>query len=459
VSTDIPTPLLYLVKRVELAVRKNLDAVLEVHGLTTIQYTALTTLARHDGMTAAALARYSFVAPQTMAQLVGLLEARSWVDRIPDPESRRRQLLVLTDGGRRLLDDLREPVAEVETRMVAETDDADLAVVRSALRTFGSSLEPQTAPVAALDDESSATRRTDRTRPRTRRGSPTSLLLTVFGDYWSERSEALPSAAIVSVLGDFGVSEAAARTSLSRMVKHGLLSPSRAGRKTGYRPTARSDAILSDTLHRIVAFGGEERDWDGSWSVVLVDDDRLSRSLRDAVRSRMEWLGFARLVDGLWLSPWDRHATALEELAKLGVVDDVTTLTARVPDELPGPRRPEEAWDLVQLDLEYRAFLAEARRLRDALAAGVLDPAEALVHRTGLTDEWIALIGADPDLPRDLLPGDWPRSEAREAFFDTHEALGERAISRVSEAVAAVDPTLADLVVRRSFRDFVSQRD
>jgi phenylacetic acid degradation operon negative regulatory protein len=459
VSTETPTPLLYLVKRVELAVRKNLDAVLEPHGLTTIQYTALTTLARHDGMTAAALARYSFVAPQTMAQLVGILEARGWVDRAPDPHSRRRQLLVLTDAGRRLLDDLRDPVAEVEARMVAGADDADLAVVRGALRGFGSSLEPQPAHAAVPGDASSALRRTDRATPRTRRGSPTSLLLTVFGDYWSERSEALPSAAIVSLLGDFGVSEAAARTALSRMVKHGLLEPSRAGRKTGYRPSARSDTVLNDTLHRIVSFGGEERDWDGSWSVVLVDDDRLSRSLRDAVRARMEWLGFARLVDGFWLAPWDRHAAALEELGKLGVVDDVTTLTARVPDELPGPRRPEEAWDLVQLDREYRAFLAEARRLQDALAAGVLDPAEALVHRTGLTDEWIALIGSDPDLPRDLLPGDWPRSEAREVFFDTHDALGERAISRVTEAVAAVDPTLADLVVRRSFREFLRRGD
>jgi DNA-binding MarR family transcriptional regulator len=140
-STEIPTPLLYLVKRVELAVRKNLDAVLEPHGLTTIQYTALTSLARHPGMTAAALARHSFVTAQTMAQLVATLADRGWIERLPDPASRRRQVLELTASGRALLEDLRAPVAGVEQRMVADVGEPDLGTVRSALRAFAASLE------------------------------------------------------------------------------------------------------------------------------------------------------------------------------------------------------------------------------------------------------------------------------------------------------------------------------
>lgn len=289
---------------------------------------------------------------------------------------------------------------------------------------------------------------------RTRQGSPTSLVLTLFGDYWFDLPQPLPSAAIVSLLNDFGVSEAAARATLSRMVKHGLLVPSRAGRKTGYRPTARAGGILRDALRRMVAFGGEVADWNGSWNVVIVDDDGLSRPLREAIRSRMQWLGFARLLDGVWLSPWDRHARALEELTTLGV-DEITTLTARVPEEVPGRRRPEQAWDLVELGREYRMFIADSLRLLDDLESGIIDPVEALVQRTGLTDEWINLTNSDPDLPERLLPPDWPRAEARELFVETHEALGDRAISRVVEAVSGEDPALAEFVVRRSFRDFV----
>lgn len=293
-------------------------------------------------------------------------------------------------------------------------------------------------------------RKTSDTLPRTRQGSPTSLLLTLFGDYWYERSEPLPSSAIVSLLGDFGVSEAASRAALSRMVKHRLLQPSRTGRNTGYRLTPRSAAVIDDGLSRITADDSAQRSWDGSWVVVVIDEGSLARSLRDAVRSRMSWLGFARLLDGFWLSPWDRHAAALEELRALGV-DEVTTLLARVPADMPGKRRPEEAWNLVGLALEYRDFLAATAGLRAKLEAGGVDPVMALVHRTKLTDDWLDLGNSDPGLPAELLPPDWPRSHARAEFFETHEALGTRAIERVMDAIRAVDPDRAELVQRRSF--------
>lgn len=298
------------------------------------------------------------------------------------------------------------------------------------------------APLRPVDDDAV---------PRTRQGSPAALLRTLLGDYWFERPEPMPSGALVALLGDFGVSEAAARAALSRMVKHRLLLPSRAGRNTGYRLTERSVAVLSDGLARMSALRGDARPWDGSWSVVVVDDGGSSRSLREAVRSRMEWLGFAPLLDGIWLSPWDRHGQALDELRGLGV-DDVTTLTARVPPSGPGGRRPEQAWDLVGLAAEYRRFVSEAARLWEALDAGTVDAVEALVERTRLADEWLALTNSDPDLPAELLPSDWPRAEARAIFVETHEALGARAIERVMEAIRVIDPDLADLVVHRSFR-------
>ena len=53
----------------------------------------------------------------------------------------------------------------------------------------------------------------------TRQGSPPSLLITLLGDYWWGQEEPLPSAALVDLLADFGVSDVAARAALSRMVK------------------------------------------------------------------------------------------------------------------------------------------------------------------------------------------------------------------------------------------------
>ena len=74
--------LLYLVKQVELAVRSHLDNLLRPAGLTALQYTALTVLERHPDMSAAQLARNSFVTAQSMADMITALEGRGLIERL-----------------------------------------------------------------------------------------------------------------------------------------------------------------------------------------------------------------------------------------------------------------------------------------------------------------------------------------------------------------------------------------
>jgi DNA-binding MarR family transcriptional regulator len=125
--------LLYLVKRTELAVRARLDEVLKPSGLTALQYTALTVLERHDGLTAAQLARDSFVTAQSMADMVRTLESRGYVVRRPNPANRRELLIALTDRGHRLLADYERPVRAIERRMTDGLTADDAARLRKAL--------------------------------------------------------------------------------------------------------------------------------------------------------------------------------------------------------------------------------------------------------------------------------------------------------------------------------------
>jgi DNA-binding MarR family transcriptional regulator len=104
----------YLVKMLELAVRARVDDIARPAGLTTTQYTALTVLADRPGTTSAELARYSFVTPQTMSQLVGGLVDAGLIERRVDPASRRQARLYLTARAKRLLERLRRPMAELE---------------------------------------------------------------------------------------------------------------------------------------------------------------------------------------------------------------------------------------------------------------------------------------------------------------------------------------------------------
>src|SRR4051794_30173501 len=114
-----PSTLLYLMKQVELAVRAELDELARPAGLTALQYTALTVLERHPDLTAAHLARHSFVTGQTMADMVTTLLDRELIERHRDPADRRRLVIGLTPAGRELLARLRPQVSALQSRMLS----------------------------------------------------------------------------------------------------------------------------------------------------------------------------------------------------------------------------------------------------------------------------------------------------------------------------------------------------
>jgi len=118
---DVPAPrLLYLVKQLESAIRARMDVALRPRRITVPQYTALTVLEQHDDMSAAQLARHSFVTAQAMEGVVAALQSAQLIVRHRDPDNRRRLVISLTDQGRALLDDCRQEVDRIEAVAFAE---------------------------------------------------------------------------------------------------------------------------------------------------------------------------------------------------------------------------------------------------------------------------------------------------------------------------------------------------
>jgi DNA-binding MarR family transcriptional regulator len=145
-ASDRPSPsLLYAVKQVELVVRAHLDDVLRPSGVTASQYTALTVLARRDGLTSAELARNSFVTAQAMTDLVSGLDRRGLISRTRDPAHARRLLISLTDQGRAFLAEYREPVRRLEERMLTDLTSQERDVLRDLLNRCRAALATQPA--------------------------------------------------------------------------------------------------------------------------------------------------------------------------------------------------------------------------------------------------------------------------------------------------------------------------
>lgn len=127
------TSLLYAVKRLELVVRARLDEIVKPAGITALQFTALTVLERHDGLSAAQLARDSFVTAQSMADMVRALESRELVYRERNPSNRRELLIHLTEKGSELLVEHGAAADQLESRMVVNMPDDRVEEFRHSL--------------------------------------------------------------------------------------------------------------------------------------------------------------------------------------------------------------------------------------------------------------------------------------------------------------------------------------
>lgn len=125
--------LLYVVKQLELAVRSHLDAIVAAAGITALQYTALTVLDHHDGLSLAQLARNSFVTPQSVADLVANLERNGLVRRDRNPRNRRELIVSLTPRGRTLLAAHAHAVQALEETMTSGLSPQQINAFRSSL--------------------------------------------------------------------------------------------------------------------------------------------------------------------------------------------------------------------------------------------------------------------------------------------------------------------------------------
>lgn len=284
--------------------------------------------------------------------------------------------------------------------------------------------------------------------PRSQAGSSTQhLLTTLLGDYWSLRTEHIPSAALVAMLGEFDIRPAAARAGINRLARRGLLVSSRSGRNSLYGLAPGAADLLLAGAYRFVAFGGDEEEWDGRWTLVLFTLSEQQRDLRYSLHARLRWLGFAPLYDGTWVSPRPAAEQVRKEVDGLGVPNVSIFRGVEQPD---AARPPIEAWDLDEIERVYREFLDTYGPLASQVRRGQISTTEALLARTRIIDSWRSFPGIDPALPVNLLPPGWPRREAHDLFVEVYDALGPLAAIRVRQILARFDEDLAELIEHHS---------
>jgi phenylacetic acid degradation operon negative regulatory protein len=207
----------------------------------------------------------------------------------------------------------------------------------------------------------------------------------------------LPVAQLVRLTGLFGISENRARVALSRMVGAGEATSDGAGR---YRLTGH---LAARQTRQSASRAGITTDYDGSWWLAVVTTSGSTAEVRGARRRALAYARLAELREGVWMRPANVAVPLPDSLD-----GDIELMTAVPPDSdlLAG-----RLWDL-------SGWARHASELQAALDALPPDGPEALAPGFELSAAVLRHLQADPLLPTQLQPADWPGSRLRETYED-----------------------------------------
>jgi phenylacetic acid degradation operon negative regulatory protein len=259
---------------------------------------------------------------------------------------------------------------------------------------------------------------------------PQTLMLNLLGRYLLGRPLVVSAGSVIEVFARAGVGEHAARSTLARMVNRGMLTRQRHGRAMYFGLTAQAERILRDGEDRIWRSGAVNRDWDGSWTLLGFSLPESWQRQRHELRSQLTWAGFGPLFNGLWAAPGRVDVTDL--VASLGLESRVKAFYAQAVPGTDIAAMVRENWDLTAVASRYRHFLARWSdpELRPGSPPGGNPPPggrDPLALQLLLLSDWLQVIRADPRLPAEHLPADWPAAAAEALFVELDRAVAEPA--------------------------------
>ncbi|MEE6268479.1 PaaX family transcriptional regulator C-terminal domain-containing protein [Streptomyces diastatochromogenes] len=277
--------------------------------------------------------------------------------------------------------------------------------------------------------------------------TPRSLIVTFYGAYGRGGTQdhpdtpgPVPVAALIRLLGVLGVDPPSVRSAVSRLKRRGLLVPERtAAGAAAYGLSEAGRQLLADGDRRI--FGRPTGPPPG-WVLAVFSVPEEERHKRHLLRSRLAGLGFGTAAPGVWIAPAHLYEETRHTLERLQLDPYVDLFTGAHAGFTPTARAVARWWDLDALAARHRAFLAAHEPVLEHWTRRRAVPPEAAYRDYLLAlDAWRRLPYADPGLPPDLLPQDWPGGRAAEVFRRLHDTLRAAGARYAHEATAGTSRT------------------
>jgi len=250
-----------------------------------------------------------------------------------------------------------------------------------------------------------------------------SLIISLFGDAITPRSEKVWLGSLFQLLAPFGINERLVRTSVYRLVNENWLEADKQGRRSYYRLTHSGAKRFENAFEHVYRMTTPH--WQGNWCLVLLN--QLDTERRKQVKDELQWLSFGALGNDVMLHPRMNRLDILALLKDWQCHQDVIVLqTESLSEKSPQAlyKQVSESWNLSQLAARYHTFIQTFNPLLASIKRNmVLSNEECHLARTLLIHEYRKIVLKDPQLPDPLLPTDWEGYQARQLCRSLYQAL------------------------------------
>jgi phenylacetic acid degradation operon negative regulatory protein len=237
------------------------------------------------------------------------------------------------------------------------------------------------------------------------------LVMGIFVDALGEAGKPVWLADLMALLAPFGVRERALRTTVYRLVEQGWLVAARSGRRSAYAiaPTAFGIAESERALLRTAS----PTSWNGEWSLVMPWDGKLAAGEVASLRCWLLAQGYRAIQPGVFGKPGGDAAALERRCALLGLSDKLAILPCPKLRGIGVRALRERVAHLWELDAQaacYARLCADLQALGELLAQPVCapDPLQCFVLATLVRVALRRARRGDPQLPKALMPQDWP---------------------------------------------------
>lgn len=253
------------------------------------------------------------------------------------------------------------------------------------------------------------------------------ILLEIIRRFSWRRNRAVSTATVLAVFARMGINESAARATIHRLVRQGLLDRHPRGRRIYLAPSTDANHVLEYAEAKACA--SFDPDFDGYWTLLAVSIPEERRTARDALRVRLRFCGYGLLGSGMWLSPV--KGDIADVVADLGIGQYIKRFEARIPDEDQVPLLLQEAFDLDAIAGCHRRFL-------NRWAASGPTASDPVSSWLSMSAEWTFIGGLDPRLPLRYLPADWPALPAAALAGRLEKTMGQAAKHAIESELDAI---------------------